>query len=87
MYVLLKKPIQKETLKIVRWLNAQGINAQPARIVERNYPEWVTELPSIEVIETEERHVGLRECIAFYQRLARLPIRLETITEAAPTDN
>lgn len=56
MYILYKKPIQLETLNIVRYLHSHHINLLPDAVYERNYPNNVTELPSI-----------LVECITFYE--------------------
>ena len=81
-YVLYKRPFQPETLAIVRCLerrcaigeydpeNRSHRNGNIYRAkfcVERNHPEWVTELPSIKDLLTGERFVGLSECIRFYE--------------------
>jgi hypothetical protein len=80
-YVLYKIPVQPETLKVVRWLHAKGVCAQPAQIVGRSYLEWVTDLPSIEVIESGKQYVGLRSCLSFYQELSHCAFDLESIPE------
>jgi hypothetical protein len=64
-YTLYKQPVQIETLAIVQYLKFQGIHAEPSLIVERNHPNWVTELPSI-IASNGERFLGLSECVKFY---------------------
>lgn len=67
-YTLHKHPVQLDTLAIVQYLHSSGVRAEPARCVERCHPEWVTELPAIEVDATSERFVGLDACVRFYER-------------------
>lgn len=66
-YVLYKSPISPETLKIVRYLHSQGIDARPSSIVERNHPPQAIELPSIYDKNANEWHVGLARCCEYYQ--------------------
>lgn len=68
-YTLYKQPIQLETLAIVRYLHAMGVDARPAAIIERMHPAWVTELPAIETARGE-RFVSLRACCEYYERVA-----------------
>ena len=84
MYVLYKRPFQPETLAIVRYLERRdrseseydpenrehrnGDIYRPKICVERNYPEWVTELPSIKDLSTGSCYIGLSECVRFYER-------------------
>jgi hypothetical protein len=65
-YILYKHPIQKDTLAIVQYLHARGILLLPLVCIERNHPDWVTELPSIET--EHSRYKGLKECIEFYEQ-------------------
>ena len=71
-YTLYKNPIQTDTLMLVRYLHFLGKRtAVPSGIVERSFPSWVVELPSIETHEGA-RFVGLEDCIAFLEALAGL---------------
>ena len=65
-HVLYKEPVQLETLAIVRYLMSVRIDLRPRACVERNHPQWATELPAIED-GAGNRHVGLRACVAFYE--------------------
>jgi hypothetical protein len=47
MYVLYKNAVQLETLYIVQYLHYNNIHFLPTNIIERNYPEFVTNLPTI----------------------------------------
>ena len=85
-YLLYKGPVQLDTLAMVRYLHSQGIDLQPALCVERQHPEWVAALPSIEVFanspETSrarrlEEAVGSRGSSSRESRLARSDARLE----------
>ena len=66
-YILYKNPIQYDTLYIVKYLHYLGINIIPTCCIERNHPEWVKELPSIETVE-KERYIGINECIYFFEK-------------------
>ena len=69
-YVLYKNPIQKDTLTLVRFLHSSGVeNAPPSAIYERGWPDWVTELPSIQTTESggDQRFVGLAACVRFFE--------------------
>jgi hypothetical protein len=66
-YILYKNPIQLDTLHIVQYLHSIGINIIPKYCIERNHPEWVTELPSIET-STGQKYIGMDSCIHFYTR-------------------
>ena len=66
-YILYKHPVQKETLAIVQYLfHARSILLLPTCCIERNHPDWATDLPSIET--EERRYVGLNECVEFFER-------------------
>lgn len=70
-YILYKNPIQYDTLYIVQYLHYLGINMIPMCCIERNYPDWVNEMPSIEVVCNDgynNRYIGLNECISFYEK-------------------
>ena len=69
-YTLYKNPIQDDTRAIVRYLESIGKPCPPTYIIERNYPTWVTSLPSIrnlENLETEDQFVGFAECVKFWE--------------------
>lgn len=67
-YVLYKQPIQYETLHIVQYLHSIGILLLPNVCIERNYPEWVSSLPSIDV--GKERYIGLDACIQYFETIS-----------------
>lgn len=67
-YILYKNPIQIDTLTIVQYLHYNGHKATPKYCIERNYPPWVVDLPSIETISEQQRYVGLNNCILFYEK-------------------
>ena len=67
LYVLYKNPIQPNTRKAVSYLAGLGYNVHPTIIVERNYPSWVTQVPSIET-GTGDRFVGWDRCLQFWER-------------------
>jgi hypothetical protein len=64
-YVLYKMPISLDTLYIVQYLYFHGISMQPDTIIERKYPSYVTELPTIECDGV--LYKGLDECVRFYE--------------------
>lgn len=66
-YILFKQPIQYETLSIVQYLHSVGRTILPKYCIERNHPEWITELPSIFVPETSEHYSGLERCVCFFE--------------------
>jgi hypothetical protein len=47
MYVLYKNPIQLETLHIVQYLYQENVHFLPSIIIERSYPIFITNLPTI----------------------------------------
>lgn len=65
-YTLYKNAIQLDTLAVVRYLHSIGCDATPQTIIERNYPEWVTQLPSIQLSDGT-KYVGLTACLAFWE--------------------
>ncbi len=66
-YTIYTNPIQKDTLRIVRFLARHGIDARPHRLINRNHPPWVSTLPVIQE-PTGMHHVGLYDCVRFYER-------------------
>jgi CRISPR/Cas system CMR-associated protein Cmr5 small subunit len=68
-----------ETLFIVQYLHSLGISVIPDKCFERNYPSWVSSLPAIET-ETEH-HVGLDECVAFYEKVSGIKHLIEKSKE------
>lgn len=78
-YILYKLPIQKETLAIVQYLHARGILLLPSACIERNHPEWVTELPSIQT--EHDKYVGLTQCLRFFEEQSGISGVLTLATE------
>lgn len=73
-YILLKNPMQLDTLAIVQFLHSRGDTmCQPVACVERNHPDWATELPAIEICEIGERFVGIKACVEFYEMHSGIP--------------
>jgi len=66
-FILYKNPIQYDTLYIVQYLHSLNINAIPEFCIERNYPSWVSSLPSIKT-ENDEYYIGLNQCISFFEK-------------------
>jgi hypothetical protein len=66
MYILYKKPIQMDTLVIVRFLQFSGNPCLPRYCIEINHPKWVTSLHSIEEYNGV-RHVGIHEVVKYYE--------------------
>jgi hypothetical protein len=67
-YVLYKNPIQIDTLAVVQYLYYNGKDVLPSACIERNHPDWVTELPAIETYDGI-RYVGIWECMRFYEHV------------------
>ena len=82
-YVLYKAPIQLETLCVVQYLYALGIDLRPTSVVERNHSVRATALPAVHEVAIDEWHVGLDACVRFYEArsglgdLARLAARFK----------
>lgn len=71
MYVLYKKPVQVDTLAIVRYLfHEHGFDARPSMCIERAHPAWVTELPSIMDLDDDSVHVGFEECVKYFEKVS-----------------
>jgi hypothetical protein len=66
-YALYKNPMQLDTLAIVQYLHYKKISLRPTVIFERNFPENVTELPTI--ISRGIVYSGLGGCIRFYENM------------------
>lgn len=65
-YVLHKQALQLDTLAVVQFLHHVGRPCTPYACVERNHPDWVYELPSIETVN--RRYVGIGECVRFWEK-------------------
>jgi hypothetical protein len=52
-YILYKNPIQLDTLDIVQYLYSRNLDAQPFACIERNFPENITQIPTIYDLETK----------------------------------
>ena len=79
MYTLYKNPIQLETLYIVQYLHSKNISFLPSMIIERNYPEFVTELPTI--YYKNKMYKGLEEVISLYENISGIENILEKAME------
>lgn len=79
MYTLYKNPIQLETLYIVQYLHSRNITFLPSIIIERNYPAFVTELPTI--YYNHRFYKGLEEVISLYEHISGIDNVLEKAVE------
>lgn len=79
MYTLYKGPIQLDTLAIVQYLHSRGIALQPGLIVERNYPNYVTQLPSI--LYMGQIYSGVQQVVAFYESMSGISNLLVLATD------
>jgi hypothetical protein len=79
MYTLYKNPIQLDTLYIVQYLHYNKINLLPSSIIERNYPQFVTSLPTI--VYNNYCYNGLDEVILLYEKLSGIDNILEKARE------
>lgn len=79
MYVLYKNPIQINTLYIVQYLHYNKINFLPSIIIERNYPHFITELPTI--IYNNNIYSGLNEVVSLYENISGINNILEKSIE------
>jgi CRISPR/Cas system CMR-associated protein Cmr5 small subunit len=75
MYILYKNPIQLETLNIVQYLYYNNIIFLPNTIIERNYPHFITELPTI--IYNNNIYSGLKQVVSFYETISGIQKLLE----------
>ena len=79
MYTLYKNPIQLDTLYIVQYLHYKNIMFLPSIIIERNYPNFVTELPTINY--KNKIYNGLEEVISLYETISGIDKILEKAIE------
>lgn len=79
MYILYKSPIQLDTLYIVQYLHYNNIIFLPSNIIERNYPQFVTNLPTI--IYNKKYYNGLEEVISLYEKISGIDNILEKSRE------
>lgn len=79
MYTLYKNPIQLDTLYIVQFLHSIGINFQPSLVIERNYPSFVTDLPTI--VHNNMIYSGIEKVISFYEQNSGITNLLEKAKE------
>ena len=77
MYILYKKPIQlliirafKELIRKARYKH--NIHLTPTFCIERNYPQNVTDLPSIYCNDNKRWYYGLDECVNFYENKSNI---------------
>jgi hypothetical protein len=69
-YILYKNPIQLDTLYIVQYLYYLGYIFIPKFCIEENFPQWVTELPSIEY--KNRKYIGYNRVMQFYEEQSRV---------------
>ena len=79
MYYLYKNPIQLDTLHIVQYLHYKNIKFLPNIIIERNYPPFITHLPTI--IYNKKIYSGLEEVISLYENISGIDNILEKANE------
>lgn len=79
MYILYKNPIQLDTLYIVQYLHYNNIKFLPSSIIERNYPQFVTDLPTI--VYNNNVYSGLTEVISLYEKISGIDNILEKAIE------
>lgn len=79
MYTLYKNPIQLDTLYIVQYLYYNKIMFLPSNIIERNYPHFITNLPTI--IYNNNVYSGLTEVISLYENISGIDNILEKAIE------
>jgi len=79
MYVLYKNPIQLETLHIVQYLYQENVHFLPSIIIERSYPIFVTNLPTI--LYNDNLYIGLDECIKLFETYSGIDNLLQKSNE------
>lgn len=79
MYTLYKNPIQLDTLYIVQYLHYNKINFLPSIIIERNCPQFITDLPTIKYNNCI--YSGLTEVISLYENISGIDNILEKALE------
>ena len=77
-YILYKDPVMKETLDIVQYLHFLGYpNVEPKMCIERDYPDKISIIPSIECIHSGKIYHGLSQCIEYYITKYQIPMSEE----------
>lgn len=70
------QPIQTDTLVVVQFLHhhlrgrttsPDGHKVTPLYCIERGFPPWVQELPTIENKKNGDVHQGLDACVRFFE--------------------
>jgi hypothetical protein len=79
MYILYKNPIQLDTLNIVQYLHNEHISFLPNMILERNYPPFVTDLPTI--LYKNKLYIGLNKCVELYESYSGIHDLLDKANE------
>lgn len=79
MYTLYKNPIQLDTLYIVQYLHYNKIVFLPNKIIERNFPQFVTNLPT--VVYDNCIYDGLSNVISLYEKMSGIDHILEKAME------
>lgn len=73
-YILykLKDPESNAILNIINYLDNLNYDLHPCEIIEEDYPDWVTELPSIYDIENETLYRGETNVIQYYTNMTNI---------------
>lgn len=69
-HILFKQPNQLDTLAIVQYAYYTGIDIQPKACIERNYPYYVREIPSILDMKTNVLHEGIDNVVKYYEKIS-----------------
>jgi hypothetical protein len=80
-HIIYKNPVQLDTLAIMQYMHSQGIDMKPLQIIERQYPYWVTQLPSIYDVDNSQQLVGFENCVQYYERVSGISDLLNKATE------
>jgi hypothetical protein len=72
-YILFKQPNQLDTLAIVQYAYYRGIDIQPKACVERNYPSYVNEIPSLLDVKENVLYEGIDEVVNYYEKISGIP--------------
>jgi hypothetical protein len=75
MYILYKNPVQIETLNIVQYLHYNKISFLPNTIIERNHPQFVSDLPTI--VYNNKQYNGLEAVVSLYEECSGINNLLE----------
>jgi hypothetical protein len=74
-YILYKEPISLDILYLIQYLYSQGIDFRPNVIIERNFPEDITQLPTVRY--ENNLYSGLDQIVKFYEECSDIPNLLQ----------